>query len=138
MVILVMWSDNPVWKKPEGALENVKHERVRQDSLTAMHYQANKEVKRLKEHADLLVQQAQEIMTRVELTEKIATAECGFRIVKLREYYLYDKEGILKLSLISPDEWDSPIGTCIATVRQLGDSTWEQVQQTKSQSLKKK
>ena len=126
-----MGTDNPVWKKPEGALENVKHELVRQDSLTAMHYQANKEVKRLKEHADLLVQQAQEIMTRVELTEKIATAECGFRIVKLREYYLYDKEGILKLSLISPDEWDSPIG-------QLGDSTWEQVQQTKSQSLKKK
>ena len=79
MVILVMGTDNPVWKKPEGALENVKHELVRQDSLTAMHYQANKEVKRLKEHADLLVQQAQEIMTRVELTEKIATAEARIK-----------------------------------------------------------
>jgi hypothetical protein len=40
---------------------------------------------------------------------------------------LYEKKGKLALTLIRPDEWESPYGKCIAKVRQLGDSTWEKL-----------
>ena len=49
------------------------------------------------------------------------------KLVHFKEYYLYEKKGKLALTLIGPDEWKSPYGTCIAKVRQLGDSTWEEV-----------
>ena len=29
--------------------------------------------------------------------------------------------------MIGPDEWSSPYGNYIATVRQLGDGTWERI-----------
>ena len=92
-----------------------------------MRHHADQQIKKLQEHAVLLVDQVKEIIERVRLAELIATAEYGFKPIPLKEYYLYEKGDKLVLTLISPDEWDSPYGECIATVRQLGDSTWEQV-----------
>ena len=116
-----MGEKNIVWK---GDFEI---DLVKQDSLTVMRHHANQQIKKLQDHATLLVDQAQEIMDRVRLAEMILTAEYGFKPIPLKEYYLYEKGDKLVLTLISPDEWDSPYGECIATVRQLGDSTWEQV-----------
>ena len=127
-----MGEKNIVWK---GDFEI---DLVKQDSLTVMRHHADQQIKKLQEHAELLVDQAQEIMDRVRLAEKIATAEYGFKPVLLKEYYLYEKDDKLVLTLIGPDEWKSPYGECIAVVRQLGDSTWEQVPETKSQSSEKK
>jgi hypothetical protein len=49
----------------------------------------------------------------------------------LKEYYLYEKNVQYRLTLISPEEWpshtDCPYGECVAVVRQLGDSTWEEI-----------
>ena len=87
----------------------------------------DEQIKKLKEHANLLVKQAQELDERVKLAEKITTAKCGFIPVHFKEYYLYEKKGKFALTLIGPDEWKSPYGKCIAKVRQLGDSTWEEV-----------
>ena len=112
---------NIVWKG------NFEIDLVKQDSLTVMRHHADQQIKKLQKHADLLVDQAKEIVERVKLAEQIATAEYGFKPVHLKEYYLYEKEDKLILSLIDPDEWNSPYGECIAKVRQLGDSTWEQV-----------
>ena len=130
---------NVVWK---GDFEI---DLVKQDSLTIMRHHANQQIKKLQDHATLLVDQAQEIMDRVRLAEMILTAEYGFKPIPLKEYYLYEKGDKLVLTLISPDEWDSPYGECIAKVRQLGDSTWEQVtsqvketQQEKQKSLEKR
>ena len=116
-----MGEKNIVWK---GDFEI---DLFKQDSLTVMRHHANQQIKKLQDHAKLLVDQAQEIMDRVRLSEMILKAEYGFKPIHLKEYYLYEKGDKLVLTLISPDEWDSPYGECIATVRQLGDSTWEQV-----------
>ena len=47
----------------------------------------------------------------------------------LKEYYLYELSGKYRLTLIAPEEWSGgiPYGECVAVVRQLGDSTWEEV-----------
>jgi len=122
-----MSGKNIVWKG------DTQIDLVKQDSLTVMRHHANEQIKKLQEHADLLTDQAKEIIERVKLAEKIATAEYGFKPVHLKEYYLYKKiyNGIKKdkltLTLIAPDEWESPYGEFVATVRQLGDSTWEEV-----------
>ncbi len=122
-IVCNMGEKNIIWK---GDFEI---DLVKQDSLTVMRHHADQQIKKLQEHAELLVDQAQEIMDRVKLSEKISTAEYGFKPVHLKEYYLYEKDDKLVLTLISPDEWDSPYGDCIAKVRQLGDSTWEQVKE---------
>ena len=117
---------NPIWKG------NTSIEVVKNDSLTAMEHHANKQIELLREQANLLVKQAEEIRNRVELARLISTARFGFKPVLLKPYYLYkDKEGNLTMTLIAPEEWDSPYGECIATVRQLGDSTWEKITKKK-------
>ena len=120
---------NEVWKG------NTNIEIVKDSSLTIMEHNANKQLEKLSEHAKLLVEQAKEIEKRVELSRKISRAEYGFKPVHLREYYLYQqsyngiKEDKLTLTLISPKEWkdNCPYGDFVAKVRQLGDSTWEEV-----------
>ena len=120
---------NEVWKG------NTNIEIVKDSSLTIMEHNANKQLEKLSEHAKLLVEQAKEIEKRVELSRKISRAEYGFKPVHLREYYLYKqlyrgiKETKFTLTLISPEEWkgDCPYGDYVATVRQLGDSTWEEI-----------
>ena len=118
-----MSGNNIVWKG------NFEIDLVKQDSLTVMRHHANEQIKKLQEHADLLVDQVKEIVERVKLAEKISTAEYGFKPVHLKEYYLYEKDDRLVLTLISPEEWktESPYGKCVAKVRQLGDSTWEKL-----------
>ena len=120
---------NEVWKG------NTNIEIVKDSSLTIMEHNANKQLEKLSEHAKLLVEQAKEIEKRVELSRKISRAEYGFKPVHLREYYLYQqlyrgiKETTFTLTLLSPEEWkgDCPYGDYVATVRQLGDSTWEEI-----------
>lgn len=116
-----MKKQNIIWKG------NFEIDLVKQDSLTSMRHHANEQLKKLQEHAELLVDQAKEIVERVKLAETIATAEYGFKPVHLKEYYLYKNNNKLTLTLIAPDEWKSPYGEFVATVRQLGDSTWEKV-----------
>ena len=117
---------NPIWRG------NTSIEVVKNDSLTAMEHHANRQIESLREQANLLVKQAEEIRNRVELARLISTARFGFKPVLLKPYYLYrDKEGNLTLTLIASEEWDSPYGECIAKVRQLGDSTWEKITEEK-------
>ena len=80
-----------------------------------------KELQRLRDHADLLIQQATEIQSRVELTKHINSITIPFIIVKEKEYYLYEDDTI---SLIAPHEWSKGPAR---TVRQLGDGSWEEV-----------
>ena len=126
-----MAGNNSIWE-----VSNVnKSLSVREDRAAAvslMEHQANKQIAALQKQADLLVQQVDEIRTRVELAYLVSTAEYGFTPVILKEYYLYKNldTDVLTLSLVSPKEWggNCPYGECVAPVRKLSDSTWEKVE----------
>ena len=115
-----MGNDNPIWN-----VETARSLKSMITEMSSIENVATKELERLQEHANLLVTQAQQIQSRVELTKKISQIVIPFHIVKEKEYYLYEDD---KLSLISSDEWDK--GPCI-TVRQLGDGTWEEIKEIK-------
>ena len=119
-----MSGTNIVWKG------EVEIDVVKKDSLTMMEYQANKQIDLLKRQAELLMKQVKEIQDRVELAHLVAQAKYNFKPVLMKEYYLYKhNENDYTLCLISPEEWGDgcPYGECTAQVRQLGDSTWEEV-----------
>ena len=66
-----MSGKNIVWR---GSTEL---EVVKQNSLTAMRHHADEQIKKLKEHANLLVKQAQELDERVKLAEKLLRPNAG-------------------------------------------------------------
>ena len=111
-----MTIDNPIWRvNTAKSLNRMISEMASIENVSV------KELQRLQDHADLLIQQATEIQSRVELTKKIATINIPFHVVKEKEYYLYEDD---VLSLIAPWEWDKGPAR---TVRQLGDGSWEEV-----------
>ena len=116
-----MGIDNPIWKKsPEIGRQNVAE------------YHANRQLENLKSQADLILNQAQEIAERLRLTRLInELATFNFKPVHLKTYYLYHNKtnNRYTLTLIAPKEWKNscPYGEYKASVRQLGDSTWEAV-----------
>ena len=121
-----MASDNPIWKVVRDI---VPIETTKKASLVVMEHHANRQIDSLKKQAALLVKQATEIQNRMELAQLISTAQYSFKPIMLKEYYLYERSGKYILTLIAPEEWDGkiPYGECVARVRQLGDSTWEEV-----------
>lgn len=95
----------------------------------AMQHHVSKQKEKIKEQAELLHQQLKEIETREELAIQILKAKYSFEPVLLKKYSLYQNGEETILSLIEPNEWSGicPIGKFIAHVRQLGDATWEKV-----------
>ena len=51
----------------------------------------------------------------------------------LKPYSLYEQDNITTLSMIAPYEWSDvvPYGEFISFVRQLGDGTWEPIEEEK-------
>jgi ElaB/YqjD/DUF883 family membrane-anchored ribosome-binding protein len=126
-----MTIDNPVWDFKNKEIQKILTEKVLTDSqlLKAMETSAHKEINRLREHANLLVKQAKEIMDRVQLTKRIhEKVNISFRIVREKHYFLYTDD---MLSMISPEEWDQSFldykKESAIIVKQLGDGTWEEV-----------
>ena len=121
-----MASDNPIWKIVRDI---VPISTSRGYGLITMEHHANRQIDSLKKQAVLLVEQATEIQDRVKLSYLISIAEYSFTPIMLKEYYLYELSGKYTLTLIAPEEWGGgiPYGECVARVRQLGDSTWEEI-----------
>jgi hypothetical protein len=117
---------NPIWK---AVRDIAPIETTKEKSLVVMEHHANRQIESLKKQAALLVKQATEIQNRMELAQLISTAEYSFTPIMLKEYYLYELSGKYTLTLIAPEEWSGgiPYGECVARVRQLGDSTWEEM-----------
>ena len=119
---------NPIWK---AVRDITPIETTKEKSLIVMEHHANRQIDSLKKQAALLVKQATEIQSRVRLAHLVSTAKYSFTPIMLKEYYLYEQSGKHRLTLIAPEEWpahkDCPYGECVACVRQLGDSTWEEV-----------
>lgn len=102
--------------------------KIKGKSILAMRQQTDKQMNQLVEQMQTLMKQANEIKSRVELSERIYDAEIGFEPIIGHVYYVYLKEsGKDVISIIAPSEW----GRSYRYVRYLGkvvllaDHTWD-------------
>jgi hypothetical protein len=114
-----------------SALINPEDEgKIKSRALRAMHQQTANQMDQLMEQMKPLIEQAAKLKKRVEISEKIYTAEMSFEPMIGQTYYLYQKkdENYL-LSIISPQEWgDSlPYKEFEAMVVLNADHTWDVV-----------
>jgi hypothetical protein len=95
--------------------------------MKAMYQQTDRNLKRIKEQVEVLIRQAHEIHKRIEFSEKIYEAECGFKPIIDQKYYLYERKDKSRfLSMISPLEWGKNSGLeFICTAKLLADHSWE-------------
>ena len=97
-------------------------------SLDAMYDQTDMQLDQIREQVNLLVQQAEAIRRRVDISEKIYLAEMNIKPLIGKNYHLYQRKKTDKwvLSMVGPTEWGR---SCpyqfIASVRLLADHTWE-------------
>jgi hypothetical protein len=104
--------------------------KLKSRALSAMHEQTNKQLAQIQKQAELLAIQANELRRRVEISEKIYTAEISFEPFVGHTYYLYKKEDVHRLMMIAPDEWGKrkPLELeFLSAVKLLSDHTWEMV-----------
>jgi hypothetical protein len=108
--------------------------KIRANAVEAMHHYANQEMGMLKKQADLIMEQVREIEGRLKISEKIYESDMRFSPVIGQIYHLYEKEDHFKLSIIGPEEWGNSkkIGAFLATVKLLGDHSWDIIQKAKN------
>lgn len=99
-------------------------------AMTAMYEQTDMQLDQIKAQIELLARQANEIQQRMTVSERIYEAEMSIDPIVSRTYYLYERDnGKNVLSLVSPAEWGrNPPYDYIATVKLLGDHTWEVIE----------
>ncbi len=96
-------------------------------AMKAMYQQTGNQLNQIKEQVETLIRQAQAIHDRIEISELIYKAECGFKPVINQAYCLYYKEESAThlLSMVSPEEWGKNLPyVFIAEVCLLADHTW--------------
>lgn len=96
-------------------------------AMSAMYEQTEEQLVQIKDQVELLVRQAQMIHDRINISEKIYKADCGFKPIHNKTYYLYRKgEDKWILSMVGHEEWGK---SCpyeyLAKVTLLSDSTWK-------------
>ena len=95
-------------------------------AMAAMFEQTGDRLLQIKDQIELLVTQAQEIHSRIDISEKIYQAKCSFKPIISQNYFLYQKNDSFSLSMISPQEWGASLrSTYIAEVKLLSDHTWQ-------------
>jgi hypothetical protein len=102
--------------------------KVKSRALLAMEQQTHLQMKQIYEQIEKLAEQANKIKKRVEVSNEIYGCVMGFEPVIGHLYHLYEKEdGVKILSMIGPNEWGKsfPFKSHLASVRMLGDHTWE-------------
>ncbi len=103
------------------------------NAVEAMHIHANEQVDMLRKQAELIMTQAREVEERLKIANEIYKAEIRFTPKIHGTYHLYEKKnGERLLSMVAPNEWGRsfPWEKHIATVRLLGDQTWEVLERT--------
>lgn len=105
--------------------------RIRGNAMTAMYDQTDRQMEQLRKQMETLVTQAKSLKSRMEISEMIYQAEIPFQPVIHHHYHLYQRlsDGTHLLSMIAPHEWGrkKPYEH-LATVRLLGDHTWEVIE----------
>ncbi len=101
--------------------------RIKGLAMSAMYEQTGDKLNQIKEQIDLLVQQAQDIHDRIDLSEKIYEAKYSFKPIIGQQYFLYQQDEEYVLSMISPTEWGKKGAPYeyLASAKVLSDHTWE-------------
>lgn len=102
--------------------------KLKSRALSAMHQQTANQLQQIQKQFELLLEQANEIKKRVEISEKIYTATLSFEPFVGNTYHLYEQEGMFKLMLIGPNEWGRSKKESlhfISSVILLSDHTWQ-------------
>lgn len=101
--------------------------KIKSKALTAMREQTNIQMNQIQKQVELLMQQANDLKDRVEMSEKIYMADMSFEPLIGHVYHLYIKDEKYKLLLIGPDDWGRLPESLhyVGTVKMLGDHTWE-------------
>ena len=96
-------------------------------AVSAMYEQTDVQLNQIRKQVELLVEQAQHIHRRVEVSEKIYKAEMGFKPILNKIYHLYErKNGEPVLSMVGPNEWGNSCPyTFVNSVKMMSDHTWE-------------
>ena len=103
-------------------------DRIKGNAMAAMVEQTNMQMKQIYDQMELLVNQANVIKERVEISEQIYKADMGFKPITGHTYHLYeDNEANYVLSMIAPNEWPRKCkyAKFVATARLMGDHTWD-------------
>jgi hypothetical protein len=104
--------------------------RIRGNAMTAMYDQTDRQMEQLRVQMETLMNQAKSLHNRMSISEVIYQADIPFQPVIHHHYHLYQRktDGVHLLSMIAPHEWGrrQPYEH-IASVRLLGDHTWEVV-----------
>lgn len=102
--------------------------RIRGNAMTAMYDQTDRQMEQLRQQMETLVKQAKSLDARKSVSEVIYQSEVPFQPVIHHIYHLYQRktDGQHLLSMVAPTEWGrkQPYEH-LATVRLLGDHTWE-------------
>jgi hypothetical protein len=102
--------------------------RIRGNAMTAMYDQTERQMEQLRQQMETLMKQAKSLNQRMSVSEVIYQADIPFQPVIHHIYHLYQRktDGTHLLSMIAPAEWGrkAPFEH-LATVRLLGDHTWE-------------
>lgn len=105
--------------------------RIRGNAMTAMYDQTDRQMEQLRRQMETLMYQARSLQERMNVSELIYQAEVPFQPVIHHIYHLYQRksDGQHLLSMIAPAEWGrrQPYEH-LATVRLLGDHTWEVIE----------
>lgn len=101
--------------------------RVKGLAVSAMYEQTEQQLDQIREQIHLLATQAKAIHDRVEVSEKIYLADCGFKPLIGHTYHLYEtKNKSWILSMVGPFEWGSRCPyEFVSTVKMLSDHTWD-------------
>ncbi len=102
--------------------------RIRGNAMTAMYDQTDRQLEQLRRQMETLMQQAKSLGDRVSISEVIYQADIPFQPVIHHVYHLYQRkaDGKHVVSMVSPAEWGRKAPyEHLATVRLLGDHTWE-------------
>lgn len=92
--------------------------------------QAQQEFDKLREVADVITGQVNQIKARMELTQQIYLAEYNFKPVPGKTYWLvrHSKKNVLILCLLGPEDWahgPPEVYEYIKQVRSLPNGLWE-------------
>jgi hypothetical protein len=100
---------------------------IKANAYEAMRHHANQQVDMLRKQAELLMEQVREIEKRVDISRQIYESDIRFVPEVGNTYYLYEHNGMHKLSMVGPNEWgrSKKFDNYIATVKLLADKTWD-------------
>ena len=104
---------------------------IKAQAVEAMHLKAQQQIDLLKRQAALIMEQARELEERVLISQQIYEATMRFSPTMMMTYHLYKRhDGEVILSLVSPEDWGKsfPFKHFVATVKLLGDHTWDILQ----------